>query len=153
MSDSDRGNPDLVAVDEGAYDMAARLIEARRKATRPRLSIREAARRADMSDTRWRQITAGEVRIGASTVVVRGPAETLARMAEVVGVSPEELERAGRVDAASAARALKVMPPDLTQAIEAKRREIEEGPWSEAVKTVFRAGLEIAEAEAKGTTG
>lgn len=37
---------------------------------------------------------------------VKAPAETLARMAQVVGVTPEQLEEAGRADAADELRAL-----------------------------------------------
>jgi hypothetical protein len=65
------------------------------------LSAREAARRARLSEGRWRQITAGYqvVRPGVYEPV-RGPAATLARMAAVAGVTPEQLREAGRDDAA-----------------------------------------------------
>lgn len=65
------------------------------------LSAREAARRAGLSEGRWRQITAGYqvVRPGVYEQV-RGPAGTLARMAAVVGVTPRQLREAGRDDAA-----------------------------------------------------
>jgi hypothetical protein len=65
------------------------------------LSAREAARRARLSEGRWRQITAGYqvVRPGVYEPV-RGPAATLARMAAVAGVTPEQLREAGREDAA-----------------------------------------------------
>lgn len=39
-------------------------------------------------------------------VPVEGPANTLARMAQVVGVTPEQLQEAGREDAAEELRAL-----------------------------------------------
>lgn len=65
------------------------------------LSAREAARRARLSEGRWRQITAGYqvVRPGVYASV-RGPADTLARMAAVAGVTEAELREAGRDDAA-----------------------------------------------------
>jgi len=65
------------------------------------LSAREAARRARLSEGRWRQITAGYqvVRPGVYANV-RGPADTLARMAAVAGVTEAELRAAGRDDAA-----------------------------------------------------
>lgn len=69
---------------------------------RARLSIREAARRAGMSDARWRQITSGYQSVSGEPIPVTAPAETLARMAQVVGVTGEELQRAGREDAATA---------------------------------------------------
>jgi hypothetical protein len=65
------------------------------------LSARAAARRARLSEGRWRQITAGYqvVRPGVYASV-RGPADTLARMAAVAGVTEAELREAGRDDAA-----------------------------------------------------
>jgi hypothetical protein len=49
---------------------------------RARLSAREAARRAGISEGRWRQITGGYQVVSAGVYApVRGPAATLARMA------------------------------------------------------------------------
>lgn len=74
---------------------------------RSRLSARKAAERAGMSEGRWRQIVKGYQTVSAGvTAPVRGPAETVARMAHVVGVTPEQLEEAGREDAAAELRAL-----------------------------------------------
>lgn len=69
----------------------------------PRMSQREAARRSELSETRWRQIIAGYQQLadGVRAPVV-APAETLARMAAAVGVSVEDLADAGRQDAAEA---------------------------------------------------
>jgi transcriptional regulator with XRE-family HTH domain len=65
------------------------------------ISAREAARRAGLSEGRWRQITGGYQVVSPGIYAqVRGPAATLARMAAVVGVSPAELRAAGRDDAA-----------------------------------------------------
>jgi hypothetical protein len=66
------------------------------------LSAREAARRAGISEGRWRQITGGYQVVSAGVYApVRGPAATLARMASVAGVTPAQLEQAGRADAAA----------------------------------------------------
>jgi lambda repressor-like predicted transcriptional regulator len=67
------------------------------------MSARQAARRAGLSEGRWRQISGGYqvVRPGVYASV-RGPAGTLARMAAVAGVSADELRAAGRSDAALA---------------------------------------------------
>lgn len=64
-------------------------------------SAREAARRAGLSEGRWRQITGGYQVVSPGVYAqVRGPAGTLARMAAVVGVTPAQLRAAGRDDAA-----------------------------------------------------
>src|SRR5580693_3207550 len=66
------------------------------------LSAREASRRAGISEGRWRQIASGYQVVSPGVyAAVRGPAATLARMAAVAGVTPEELRAAGRDDAAS----------------------------------------------------
>jgi hypothetical protein len=65
------------------------------------LSAREAARRAGLSEGRWRQITGGYQVVSPGVYApVRGPAGTLARMAGTAGVSAAELRAAGREDAA-----------------------------------------------------
>ena len=67
------------------------------------LSAREAARRAGLSEGRWRQITSGYQVVSAGVYApVRGPEATVARMAAVAGVTPAQLELAGRPDAAAA---------------------------------------------------
>lgn len=77
----------------------AALIEAARK--RARLTIREAARRAGISDARWRQITSGYESVGKGQYKeVEAPADTLARMAQVLDVTPDQLVKVGREDAA-----------------------------------------------------
>jgi hypothetical protein len=68
-----------------------------------KLSAREAARRAGISEGRWRQIAGGYQVVSAGVYApVHGPAQTLARMAAVVGVTPAQLTEAGRPDAAKA---------------------------------------------------
>jgi hypothetical protein len=71
------------------------------------ISTREAARQAGISEGRWRQIVKGYQAVSAGTKVpVTAPPDTLARMANVVGVTPEQLEDAGRLDAAESHRFL-----------------------------------------------
>lgn len=71
------------------------------EAARERLGIsqREAARRAGISETRWRQITKGFHKTGGVLVPNRGPAETIARMAVAVEMEPDRLIEADRDDA------------------------------------------------------
>jgi transcriptional regulator with XRE-family HTH domain len=65
------------------------------------MSAREAARRAGISEGRWRQIAGGYQVVSPGVYAhVRGPAATLARMATVAGVMPEQLTAADRDDAA-----------------------------------------------------
>jgi transcriptional regulator with XRE-family HTH domain len=81
------------------------LIESAR--TQARLSVREAARRAGISEGWWRQVVKGYQSLsGGSFGTVRGvPAETIAKMARAAGVTPELLEAEGqRPDAAEAMR-------------------------------------------------
>ncbi len=65
------------------------------------LSAREAARRAGISEGRWRQIASGYQVVSPGVYApVHGPAQTVARMAAVAGVTPAQLTGAGRPDAA-----------------------------------------------------
>jgi transcriptional regulator with XRE-family HTH domain len=66
-----------------------------------RISVREAARRAGISEGWWRQIAKGfQTLSGGASGPVRGPDETIARMAKSVGVTPDQLTGAGRDGAA-----------------------------------------------------
>jgi hypothetical protein len=68
-----------------------------------KISAREAARRAGISEGRWRQIASGYQVVSPGVYApVQGPGPTLARMAGVVGVTPAQLTQAGRPDAAKA---------------------------------------------------
>lgn len=84
------------------------MITAARERIRPKLSVREAARRAGISEGWWRQIVNGWQPVsGGGGAPVRGPAPTVARMAQIVGVTPEELATTGeRPDAAEELRIL-----------------------------------------------
>ena len=87
------------------------------------LSAREAARRAGISEGRWRQITSGYQVVSAGVYApVRGPAATLARMASVAGVTPARLEQAGRADAAAILAASSAT--DASEAILQRVREM-----------------------------
>lgn len=80
----------------------AELIERLRQAVRPKLSVRKAAESAGISEGRWRQIAKGYNQVSKDTVVPSiAPADTLARMARVVGATPAQLREAGREDAAT----------------------------------------------------
>lgn len=67
-----------------------------------RMSQREAAARASISEARWRNIVSGYQTVSAGVYApVRGPADTIARMARAVGITPGQLAEAGRDDAAA----------------------------------------------------
>lgn len=81
------------------------------------------------------------------TAPVRGPAETVARMAQVVGVTPKQLQAAGRADAAEELRELEVKPERAEERRPADRkvllRRMNEDPgyaqWvADLVETVQR---------------
>lgn len=86
--------------DDGGLSPAGRLIEQARRDQRPKMSQRKAADLAGISDSRWRQLVAGYQLIRGQHVADDGPPDTLARMARVVGLSPDALRSAGREDAA-----------------------------------------------------
>ncbi|QVJ03015.1 helix-turn-helix transcriptional regulator [Nocardiopsis eucommiae] len=73
---------------------------------RAKLSARQAAERAGISEGRWRQIANGYQVVAKGTYIpVTGPAETVAAMAEVAGVTAVQLAEVGREDAAEELRA------------------------------------------------
>jgi hypothetical protein len=64
-----------------------------------RISASEAARRARMSESRWRQVVTGVQRKAGADVPVNATDRTIVAMAHAVGVEPAEaLEVAGRAD-------------------------------------------------------
>ncbi|MFJ8852290.1 hypothetical protein [Streptomyces sp. NPDC102437] len=90
----------------------APLIEAARK--QQRLTVRETAKQARISEALWRQIVSGAESLGGGEYrEVRAKPETLARIAQVVGVAPDQLVKVGREDAAAA---LKEITPEPTPA-------------------------------------
>lgn len=70
------------------------------------ISAAEAARRAGISPSRWRQITLGYQAVSGVATPVWGPDATVARMARAVGVPPARMEQAGRHEAARAMRSM-----------------------------------------------
>lgn len=111
------------------------------------ITQREAARRAGMSDTRWRQIVSGYQAVGGTKASFRSPGDTLARMAHVVAVTPEQLEAVGREDAAQALRVLEARQAELASALPADAQARVEERWLmlEAVLRQAQTGLSPAE--------
>lgn len=73
----------------------------RKALRRARLSGREAARRSGLSETRWRQIANGYQEVGRGVrVTTQAPDDTLARVAQVLGITSAELREARRGEAA-----------------------------------------------------
>lgn len=88
----------------------AQLIHDRREAP-PKMSKRQAADRAGMSEGRWRQLEAGGyLRRGRWSDEISPPA-TLAKMARAVGVTEAELRALGKEEAAAELAALPPLPP------------------------------------------
>lgn len=70
----------------------AALIERKRKAQRPILSVRKASEMAGLSEGRWRQIVLGYQSAAGHKIPVTGPAETIKRMLDATGgMSANEL--------------------------------------------------------------
>jgi|SRR5579859_1321662 len=88
------------------------VIRRRREDRVPRLSMREAARRAGISSPWWRVLETGIRRVKGQSFPETANAETLARMALVVGATTAELEQAGRPDAAGKLAKLIAAGPD-----------------------------------------
>ncbi len=77
------------------------LIHRHRETLTPPMSRRQAATQAGISPSQWSDIERGTKKAGNGiTVPVQATARTLARMAQVIGVTPDDLTNAGRHDAA-----------------------------------------------------
>jgi hypothetical protein len=116
---------------------------------RTRLSAREAARRAGISEGRWRQIAGGYQVVSAGVYApVRGPAATLARMAAVVGVTPAQLREVGRADAArelTAAPAVAAAGAEVLQRI----REMDQDEARELLAAIaLQLGIKLPDGRA-----
>lgn len=85
----------------------AALIDAARR--RARLTVRKAAQLSGLSEARWRQITNGYQVVSGTKLAVRAPAETVARMALAMDLTPDQLAKVGRPDAAEALK--EITPP------------------------------------------
>lgn len=96
----------------------ARLITQLREAMIPPLSMREAARRAGISPALWTQNENGWRKVAPGiTVPIRARPDKLALMAMVVQATPEQLETAGRKDAAVILRKYLDAGPDASAQI------------------------------------
>jgi transcriptional regulator with XRE-family HTH domain len=82
------------------------LLEAAR--TKSKLSQNEAARRAGISGTTWRNVVRGYAEHGGNRVVFEGKAQTITEMARVVGIQSFQLREVGRADAADALQDLEL---------------------------------------------
>lgn len=102
----------------------AQLIRELREGLIPSLSMRQAARRAGMSASLWTQYEQGYRKITpAITIAMRATPEKLARMAQVVGATPEQLRAAGRGDAAVMLQKLLDAGPDPKEQMAEKIRQ------------------------------
>lgn len=89
--------------EEYAPSAAAELIE-RRRLSRG-VSVRRAAKRAELSEGRWRQIAKGYQQAARGVrVPVNAPVETLARMASAVELHSDELDVVGAHEVAALVR-------------------------------------------------
>lgn len=108
------------------------------------MSARSAASAAGISDTRWRHIVSGYQPAGQGNYIpVSAPAETLARMAQAVGVTPDQLADAGRGDAAGELLKLRRDTPTRSVPVGTGIDPVDLASLSpdeiEAVKAVIRA--------------
>lgn len=76
-----------------------RLIEQALK-TPPKKSVRKLAGEVGLSEGRARQIINGYQSMGGQIIAIVGPADTVGRLAQAAGVTPEQMRAAGREDAA-----------------------------------------------------
>lgn len=81
-------------------DPALELIESHRRKANPPVSIRKAAEAARISDTQWRNLTAGRPLMGRR-VQTHATDAVVARMAQALNVSPEDIADKGRPAAAA----------------------------------------------------
>jgi hypothetical protein len=110
------------------------------------MSIADAAKTASMSESRWRQITKGFQQATPDTrIPVTAPARTLARMARAVGVTAEQLDTAGRTDAADILRA---PPPENLGAALARLIPHQPAPPADQLDETARLWRRITELDA-----
>lgn len=116
-------------MDEQVVPPEMELVERLRKSIRPALSVRKAATSAEISEGRWRSLAKGVHQVSKGQAIpTRAPADTLARMANVVGAKPEQLREVGRDDAADELALLigfGAVAPALTKVQDALGLEVE----------------------------
>jgi transcriptional regulator with XRE-family HTH domain len=118
------------------------------------ISAREAARRAGMSEGRWRQITGGYQVVSPGVYApVRGPAGTIARMAAVAGVTAAELRAAGREDAAHVLEARRERDAVSDEEMLERVRAMDTEQARELLATIaVRLGISLQDAPAEDDT-
>jgi transcriptional regulator with XRE-family HTH domain len=120
----------------------ARLIHELREAITPKLSMREAARRAGMSASLWTQYEQGYRKVTPLvTIPVTPTDDKLADMALVVGATPGQLREAGRGGAAAILQKLVDAGPDpYAQLVEQVRasRDLSERQKRALIELVLR---------------
>ena len=98
--------------------------------------MREAAIRANVSETTWRHTEAGSEPKGELRFAYRAGDATLARMARACGVTPDQLRSAGRGDAA--ANLEEIMRRERAQDVADDRPQIVRGNWdNDAVREIW----------------
>lgn len=91
------------------------LIRRVRESLRPRLSIPAAAKLAEVSEATWGNIERGyrTTKGGQDPTPVVGTSATVAHMAYAVGITPADLERVGRADAAAVLTEMQGPTPEV----------------------------------------
>jgi hypothetical protein len=85
------------------------------------ISVREAARRARMSEGRWRQIVLGMQAKGGGAIPVKAPPRTVVAMSLAVGVDPAQALRAAGAEASDVSVAAMVAEVHQPRAAAAPR--------------------------------
>lgn len=83
-----------------------KLLESAREARRPKLSQNATAKAAGLSPTTYRRVIRGIARFGGRDTEFEGTPESIASIAKVLRVTPEQLEEVDRTDAAEELRSL-----------------------------------------------
>ena len=106
----------------------AQLIRQLREAP-PKMSKRQAAHAAGMSEAWWRSLENGYKHFRGTPYPERGNAQAIAKMARAVGATPQQLVAAGREDAAAELVAMLAEGLDLADSpklTDAQRRLLNE---------------------------
>jgi hypothetical protein len=119
------------------------------------ISAREAARRAGLSEGRWRQITGGYQVVSPGIYAeVRGPAATVARMAAVAGLTPAQLRAAGRDDAAKVLASQRDRKAETGAELLDRVRAMDTDQARELLATIaLQLGISLPAAEERGEDG
>ena len=119
------------------------------------ISAREAARRAGLSEGRWRQITGGYQVVSPGIYAeVRGPAATVARMAAVAGLTPAQLRAAGRDDAAKVLASQRDRKAETGAELLDRVRAMDTDQARELLATIaLQLGISLPAAEESGDDG